>query len=293
MDLKLIEEIKSLQGPVSIEKIEDYLKRLIQLIDENSDLFKSNGAELINDLIYLKEKETNLSAEISLNVLEWIRRNYRPNPIEYLDTILEIIPLLNSGQELIFLEEKIKTAEPDIERHLLNECVGLIRYLGEEKEKVPIEGKEEVFKKVNAFFQKEFDSGEMVNLLIANSIAEYDLCYLVGWCIKDELYKSPQKKSIHVGAGPLLISKISDHIEMSGSGSGDDFIEKFELKCQGLESYWYLEIEYNKHKISALKPLFECRTSELLKKVDDGKITLEGESNELGRLQESLDTAES
>lgn len=128
---------------------------------------------------------------------------------------------------------------------------------------------------------------------IGVSIIEYEFCYAIDWCEKKELHLDPSKRRLYVGAGGVLVSKISDHVECEGSNPSVNWVYNFELKIQGLEEYWCLEILYQKNKISALKALLKCNTPELLKKVNsDSLILIEDYHYELERLKAFLDQAE-
>ena len=147
---------------------------------------------------------------------------------------------------------------------------------------------------LHQFFDNEFKTRKSSYECCADTeyIKEHKYCYSVGWCIKTEMNTHPSKRTIFAGGGPVMISKISDDIEMSGSSPSIDFVKEFELKIRGLEGYWNLEIEFDKLKLSFLKSLLNKNTPELLKMVDiNSKIQIEKENYKLEILRKDLNLA--
>ena len=151
-----------------------------------------------------------------------------------------------------------------------------------------------IIKRVNLFFDNEFKTKKSSYVLCADTkyIEEHKYCYSVGWCLKNEINIHPSKRTLFAGGGPVMVSKISDDIEMGGSSPTIDFVKEFELKIRGLEGYWNLEIKFDKLKLSSLKTLLNKSTPELLKLVDiNSKINIEKEKYELDVLQNYLNLA--
>ena len=150
---------------------------------------------------------------------------------------------------------------------------------------------EKLIKRVNNHFDYQFENGLTSYEFCAtkNYLKEHDYCYTVGWCLKNEIDIHPSKRTLFAGAGPIMVSKISEDIEMSGSSPKINFVKKFEFRIRGLEPYWNLKIEFDKTKLSALKTLLHQNTPELLKKVDiNFKINITGEEDDLIVLKEDL-----
>ena len=86
----------------------------------------------------------------------------------------------------------------------------------------------------------------------------------------------------------LKQSKKMDLIKWSGSAP-IDWVEWFELEVHQQEIYWVLEIDFNKRKISKIKPLLKASTSEVLKMVNDEfKIRVEDEQGRLKYMKKEL-----
>lgn len=114
---------------------------------------------------------------------------------------------------------------------------------------------DKISKRVNTYFDYQFKNGLNPHQLCASEayFEEHLYSYSVGWCLKNEVNIKPSKRTIFAGVGPIMVSKITDDIEMSGSSPSVDFVKEFELKIRGLEEYWNLEIEFDKKKLSSLK----------------------------------------
>ncbi len=150
---------------------------------------------------------------------------------------------------------------------------------------------EKLIARVNHHFDYQFEKRLTSYEFCATKeyLKEHEYCYSVGWCLKNEINIHPSKRTLFAGAGPIMVSKISEDIEMSGSSPSIDFIKKFEFKIRGLEAYWNLEIEFDKTKLSSLKTLLNLNTPELMKKVDiTSKVNITGEEYDLNVLQQDL-----
>ena len=149
----------------------------------------------------------------------------------------------------------------------------------------------EIFERANIFLNSLNYEEEMISII--DSLEEHEFCYSIGWCEKKELNINPENRRIYVGAGRVLVSKINDLVEYSGSAPYVDWVHEFELKIQNLEEYTIIEFFYSPKKISSIKTLLKLNTPELINKVNkESKIIIEGEDFELERLKRLLDKAE-
>lgn len=131
-----------------------------------------------------------------------------------------------------------------------------------------------ILRRGNQYLKNLKGDDEDVLCVIPSTLEEHNLCYSVCWCNEKELNYLPSQRTMYTGAGRLLISKISADVEFEGS-LPRDWIFYFELKIQGLEGYYELRIRYERSKVSSLKRILNCTTSELLSQVDqDSVITL-------------------
>jgi len=149
----------------------------------------------------------------------------------------------------------------------------------------------EITNKANNHFNEEFQNGLTSYKLTAlpKTIEEHEYSYSVYWCLENEAHLPSNKRTIFAGGGALMISKISDHIEMGGSSPDIDFIKNFELKIRDLEGYWVLEIEYLKSKISTFKNLLKLTTPQLIKIVKSNPmIQIEDEYYNLKKLNDDF-----
>lgn len=148
----------------------------------------------------------------------------------------------------------------------------------------------QIIQRANTFLN---NSGYKKELgVIPSSIKEHDLCYSISWCQVDERHLDPYDRTTYVGAGRVLVSKITEHVDYEGSAPFTDWVHLFELEIQNLEEYYCIEIAYEKKQIGALKTLLHCNTPELIKQVNaESKIILEKEDYELKQLKLDLDRA--
>jgi len=154
-----------------------------------------------------------------------------------------------------------------------------------------IETIDNLINRVNLHFDYQFEKGFTSYQFCASKkyLIEHQYCYSVGWSLKNEVHIHPSKRTLFPGAGPIMVSKITEHIEMSASSSDFDCIKKFEFKIRGMEAYYNLEIEFDKAKLSSLKSLLSLNTPKLLQKVDiNSKINITGGKKELNILKQDL-----
>ncbi len=153
---------------------------------------------------------------------------------------------------------------------------------------------DKLVKRVNQYFDHDYKTKKRSYELCAdiNYLKEHKYSYSIEWCLKNEINITRSKRTLFAGGGPVMVSKISDNIEMAGSAPTIDFVKEFELKIRGLEGYWNLEIEFDKFKISSLKSLLNVNTPNLLRIVDaNSKINIERKEYELNALQKDLNLA--
>ncbi len=189
-----------------------------------------------------------------------------------LDTIFKtrhnssVLPLINTKLKKSLNEYETWSLESLLEAINYNKTVA--------EQQIPDNILDQVLARVDNYFESKYKTQPKSYLLcgLRDSIREHKLCYSISWCKKSEKYLSSVKRSVAVGAGPLMVSKSSERFKMMGSSPGIDWIHLFELEILGKEEYFYLEVPYKKENISKLKSILKCSTSELLKQVNQGKI---------------------
>jgi len=149
---------------------------------------------------------------------------------------------------------------------------------------------QEIFERANQYLNSLNYEAEMISLI--SSIKEYDLCYAIGWCEKQELNLYPFQRRKYIGMGRVLVSKINAQVGCEGSAPFVDWIHQFELSIQGLEEYFVLIIEFSKRKLASLKTLLNLTTPQIMKIVkENATIEIEKEGYELKKLKAYMDTA--
>ena len=309
-----IEKIKSLKGGLTIETLEKALSQLLAYLSQ-VDTDWEIGIELINDLIHLKKHDgSTLSSEISSLTLKWINQKYDQTRFEgfsgdfhdddtdairlvnlmdlTLDTLLKIRHQIDI---LYFLQKKLHSSNSSFESFCLEEIKDFIK-IEKTFSKVIINDsiRDDVLQKADEYFEKIYESKEESFLFcgLRETIRENDFCFTLDWCIKSEKYISSVKRTKLAGGGPLMISKITDDIQMAGSAPGIDWINEFELQIRGLEAYWCLVIQYDKSQIAPLKTLLQLSTPGLLQLVNQNSlIQIEKEIYELKDLENNLKKA--
>lgn len=133
--------------------------------------------------------------------------------------------------------------------------------------------------------QRPFQQKMMV---LPDSIREHQHCYSFSWCAVAQKDLPWAQRSIWVGSGRLLISKDGSMADFEGSAPGIDWVHKFELKLQGLEDYWYLEIAYHKQYLGKLKTALHCSTPELLQQLTADQTIVRTESKRWNNYQPSF-----
>lgn len=305
-----IEDFKKIPGGISLDKLEAILSELIQFINEkNLNWFE--GIELINDLIYLKDhKNERLSDDACELILDWVERYYDSTKLDYISELInngnevpgELIKLVDLTFDtllkighlpdvLVFLNNRISTTNNDFEVFEIEDLIESIKH-DNSKENVKINHNisEEITKRADNYFEEQREK-DNTNLFCAlmESIEEHNYCYSISWCLKSEKYISRVKHTKFAGGGRLLVSNISDDIEMTGSAPNNDWVKEFETRIRGLEEYWSLEIKFEKQKIGKLKSILGLSTPEIIKKIKiNSIIELEGEEFELRSLTEDL-----
>ncbi len=313
MKFELIEDFKKLKGGIDILSLEKIISDLLIFLRRNK-LNWFEGIELINDLIYLKRHDSSrLSKAISEQIFTWIEEKYDSEKIldtvrfeveenseeekivRLIDLTLNTIYHLNQNiQVLPFIQEKRRVAKTDFEKYELQEAIEYLkirRQISVPKKVLSEAIKDEILKRTDDHFQTQFDEKRYNDLYsgFRETISEHKESYSIFWGLKSEKYTSTIKKTLLVGVGALFLSKTTDLIEMSGSGP-HNWEEWFELEIFQQETYWVLEIHFDKRKISILKVLFSCSTRDILNMVDDnGKIIIEEEEEEITYLKEKLD----
>jgi hypothetical protein len=294
VELKSIQDLDKLPSVIESDKLNQYLIQLIDLIDNNSDITDIKGAELINDLIaYQSKNHIGIGNKASQIILDWIKKNYNPDSQKAIEYNTENLAYLNCDGVIEFIQKRLESPNSEFEKYELEDTLEKFKTY-KKLPKINEEQVDIVVERVNSFFKKQLEQEKYNDLFCAikNSIVEHNLCYSISWCLDHEKNLSPLKRAKIIGGGPIMISKISDDIEMAGSAPITNWIEDFEYKIQGLERYWCLQIKYDKKQISSIKSLLNCSTPELLKKINkESNILIEGEDYKLKRLKELLDKA--
>ncbi len=300
MELDKTEDYRVLKGGIDINRLEKLIFQLINLFTINKTSW-SEGIESLNDLIYLKKHDgSTLSNETSELILNWIGFKYdnkifegfpeshdgndqkSKNLVFTMDLTLDTIFNIRHNMDVLpFLASKLKESSNEYESY---EIRGLINWVKETKanpkQEISNDVLNQILSRVDNYFESEYDNENDSYLLcgLGETIREHKLCYSIHWCQKSEKHMSRTKKAGWVGAGALMLSKVSDKFEMMGSSPGVDWIHLFELDIQGLEEYFHLEIPYEKENISRLKSAIKCSTNELLNMVDSQEKIIYTES---------------
>lgn len=312
MKVTTIDDYRQIDGDIDIDSLESIIVELIDFLGKNKVSWK-DGIEIINDVFYLKKQDHSvLSNETSYFVLGWIENNYDNSDFvdfssfvegensreeklfKLMEFVVDTFYYLSKSIEVIpFVRRRLELAKTNFEIYELEECIRNIEMFT--KNKIPFiepEILDEVLERVDNYFELEYKEKRNSDLFcgLRDSIMEHKSSYSISWCIKKQKYWSKVKRSVFIGGGRVFLSKETDLIKMSGSAPTNDWEEWFELEIYQLESYWILEISYNKKKISSLKALLNCSTPELLKMVNkESKIIIEDKLYVLKRLKKDLD----
>lgn len=152
-------------------------------------------------------------------------------------------------------------------------------YLNEEMLKKNI-GKEILIQKSNQWLKNIYERmlkvSEMAEfqIVLDYTLVEYKYSYTVITSLEHEKDLPLEKQSIMIGTGRLMINKSGQYIQFEGSAPYIDFHRRFEMRMQGIQEYYCLEIPFEKKFVGRLKTIFECTTPELLQMVKDTKIAL-------------------
>lgn len=293
MNLNIIEDYELLEGGIDIISLEKLIYRFVNLLNIY-EVSLPEGIDPLHNLICLKEHDgSKLSNNICKLILNWVESKYDNSLFgNFSGTYIgsdkkakQLVKLMRSIEGLIidvhcnidvlpFLNRIVEESNSEYE-------IGKIEFLLERitrfsklpsREKLPNEILDKVLFRADAYFEKEFESKEMTELFcgLRETVVEHELCYTISWCRKSDKYKPI---SGWTGAGPLMVSKISDKFELMGSSPGVDWIRLFELDIQGLEEYFYAEVVYKEECLFKLKNILQCSSEELLSKVNnEGRI---------------------
>ena len=124
MILKTINDIEKLPSVIEITELNNYLLQLLRILDSDSKISKSKGAEIINDLIsYQGSNERGLNNEVSLAILEWIKINYDSESEESIGWNSGNLANLNCAGVIEFIEESMNKSNSEFEKKELMDCL--------------------------------------------------------------------------------------------------------------------------------------------------------------------------
>lgn len=288
MNLNILEDYELLEGDIDISSLEKLIYRYVNLL-HIYDVSLSDGIAPLHNLICLKTHDgSKLSSDTGDLILGWIEFKYHSDLFEgfsgsYLlsdKNAQRLVELWRSIEGLIwcihnttdvlpFLNKVLKESISEYELGSIKNLIDQIEYVSTlpPRKKLPDEILDKVLLRTDTYFEKQYESKEMNELFcgLRETVVEHELCYTISWCRKPNKFKP---KTGWVGAGPLMVSKISEKFELMGSSPGVDWIRLFELDVQDLEEYFYLEIPYKKENILKLKTIINCNTKELLDNVN-------------------------
>lgn len=312
MSIFQLSDIKNFKGGIDQVTTQNLIKNLVDLLLSQDTINLHDGAETISDVLALREdKVTPISEDNSNEILKWIERSYdssiftiiddhthknedviekTANTLEYITDILLQIRENVFTQE--FLKNKIQSSTSDFEKRQLESYENYIIELNDEhKEKLDSVTRENIIQKIDKYFKEGYETNQQVDLLcgLVETIESHKFCYSLGWALESEKYVSRVKRTKFAGGGRIMVSKVSADIEMAGSAPTVDWIQEFEAKIRGLETYLSLEFTFQKQHISKYKSLLNVSSMELLKMTKtDPKISIEDEEYKLRRLYDDF-----
>ncbi|WP_196888323.1 hypothetical protein [Aureivirga sp. CE67] len=300
MDTTKISEIENLKGGILIEELENLIEKQLNIFNAKGITWRE-GIEILNDLLYLKEHDGSVLSDASCKtILNWIRNNYdasflgdfngsfsgHDEKADLYKDFLFLYDLINNTTRWIahyeetpyYFKELEQKAKNDFEKYRLGHAIELIEYYIKERKKPPIPKKEldNLMLRVDDYFEKNFKEDASYEQLcgLREGVMEYDYCYTIPKILTKDKYVSSVKRTTWIGTGSLLVSKITDDIELTGSAPVD-WVRKFELKIRGLDEYWYVEIPFDKRKLYKFTEIFDLSEVEVFEKVTNHKIILE------------------
>lgn len=134
MRLKKLTDIESLPSVLDIKKVNQYLIQLIDILENDNTISKSQGAEEINNLIsYQGYNEQRLNVESSQRILSWIKSNYDSSSKDSIEWNSGNLSNLNCSGVEEFINERIENSNWDFEKNELIDCLKEIKELKKAK----------------------------------------------------------------------------------------------------------------------------------------------------------------
>ncbi|WP_169786473.1 hypothetical protein [Cyclobacterium amurskyense] len=121
-------DIELLPSVLDIKEVNHYLIQLINLLENDNTISKSQGAAEINNLIsYQGYNEQGLNVESSQRILSWIRSNYDPNCKDSIEWNSANLANLNCSGVEEFINKRIENSDCDQEKDELKDCLKEIK----------------------------------------------------------------------------------------------------------------------------------------------------------------------
>lgn len=128
MRLKKLADIELLPSVLGINKVNRYLIQLIEILENDNTISKSQGAEEINNLIsYQGCNEQGISVESSQRILSWIKSNYDSSCKDSIQWNSGNLANLNCSGVEEFMNERIENSNWDYEKDELIDCLKEIK----------------------------------------------------------------------------------------------------------------------------------------------------------------------
>jgi len=119
-----IKDIDKLPSVLPIEEVNLYMGQLLDVINSDSSINSLDAAVSISDLIsfqgYNKE---GLSFEISMKILNWIKRNYDSSNLELTDYCLSNLANLTCKEAIDYLKHILASASTEWERKEISQAL--------------------------------------------------------------------------------------------------------------------------------------------------------------------------
>jgi hypothetical protein len=127
MVLNKISDIDKLPSVLRIEEVNMYFMQLMSIINSDPKLEPLIAAEAINNLIgYQGYNTEGLSREVSLEILEWTKRIYKPDDDELVDCCCSNLANLTCKEAGDYLQELISNSISNEEKVSLQEALNEI-----------------------------------------------------------------------------------------------------------------------------------------------------------------------
>ena len=310
-----MDDVRKVKGGASIETIEGAISFALSVMRTEGWSW-ADGIELISSLIHRRAHDgSELPEGISKDILAWIEQAYELDSISeiplsfnadtadgiHFSKLIEVFQLtINTlyhlsprSISLPLLRERLEHSNNEFEKYEVQEAITYLEYIPVTSLAVADDIKDHILERTDRYFQDQFDQRHKEHLLcgLRETVFDHGSCYSISWCLKDEKYLPPPKRTVSVGGGRLFLRKNQDVILMAGSAQ-ENPVEWFELEVNQEEIFWELVIQYDKKVIGNLKVILNLSTSEILRTLNEEKqIIMEDDELRLAHLKKSLDGA--